>query len=90
MLQVLHELSDFVIFLLYTHVTYKVENLVCATPPTLLGGFCSYPHTDQHGMKMTVKIGFCDVASFTSVLRLCHEGASLSYRHISSYYWHAL
>ena len=40
-------------------------------------------HSDQHDMEMTVKIGFCNIASFTWVMRLGH-GASVSYRHISS------
>jgi len=42
MLQVLHELWVFVIVLLNS---IKGENLVCATPPTPLDGFCSYSHT---------------------------------------------
>ena len=37
-------------------------------------------HSDQHYMEMTVKTGFCDAASFTWVI-----GASVSYRHISSF-----
>ena len=45
-----------------------------------------HTHSDQHDMKMTVNIGFCDVASFTWVMGLCHWGASVSYRHISSLY----
>ena len=36
-LHVLHELWDFVIFLLYS---IKGTNLVCTTPPTSLDGFC--------------------------------------------------
>ena len=31
-------------------------------------------HSDQLDMKMTVKIGFCDVASLTWVMGLCHWG----------------
>ena len=33
------------------------KNLVCATPPTPLDGFCSYPHTVTSDMKIAVKIG---------------------------------
>ena len=39
-------------------------------------------HSDQHDMKMTVKIGFCDVASFTWVMGLClggHPGPTVTF-----------
>ena len=48
------------------------RNLVCATPPTPLYGLCSYPHTVTNMTKMTIKIWFCDVASFKWVMGLCH------------------
>ena len=43
------------------------RNFVCATPPTLLDGFCSFS-SYQLDMKMTIKKGLCDAASFTWVM----------------------
>ena len=43
------------------------RNHVCATPPTLLDGFCSFsPY--RLDMKMTINKGLCDAASFTWVM----------------------
>ena len=52
---------------------HTTQNPVCATSPTLLDGFCSYPYTVTNmTMEMTVKTGFCDAASFSWVMELCH------------------
>ena len=73
--------------LLHTFVHPSIRpsrpEILCAQHPLM-----DFVHTHTQwptDMVMTVKKGFCDAASFTWVMGLCHGGASVSYRHIFSY-----
>jgi len=48
----------------YVH-PYVQPKILCAQLLNPLMDFVHTIHSDQHDMKMTVKIGFCDAASFT-------------------------
>ena len=53
---------------------YNQKSCVCNSSYTPWWILFISIHSDQHDMKMTLKIGRCDVASFTWVMRLCHGG----------------
>ena len=66
---------------------YVQPEILCAQ---LLHSLMDFVHTHTQWPTWhedDCKTGFCDAASFTWVMGLCHGrgGASVSYRHISSY-----
>ena len=79
MLQVLHELWDFVICFTIYHI--GEWSCVRNSSYTILWILFIPTHSGQHDMKMKVKIEFYDAASFTWVMGLCHRGIGVLKTH---------